>query len=226
MPCARHNADHESQKPLAPAHPKMSGCVPGNRMKPMASSRMEIVNRKVRIKYLMFCGYGSGLTDFFCIGSFASAQKTDQLVKGAEGAYPAAEKPPQKHGQYYGENPPQKPCIQGSGAQQGGQSHQRIQLNEPVDGPSAQLPPLLAQGGDHAEPEEEDKEENLADASGGDDIHVWLPLLRLRFHYGCHDGIQFLVVRRSHTRGLRLCDERESVGDLPSKDAPNASAAT
>jgi hypothetical protein len=44
-------------------------------------------------------------------------------------------------------------------------------LDQPIDRPPAQLPPLLSQGRDDAEPQEEQEEKNLADASGGDNSH-------------------------------------------------------
>ena len=65
-------------------------------------------------------------------------------MDGAEGADPAAEKSAKNDGQDNGDKSPQQTGIEGAGAQQGGQSDQWIQLNDPVYGPAAQLPPLIA----------------------------------------------------------------------------------
>src|SRR5210317_1217632 len=74
---------------------------------------------------------------------FAVGCKSHELMDGTEGTYPAAEKPAQNDGQDNGGKSPQQAGIQGAGAQQGGQSDQWIQLNDPVYRPAAQLPPLI-----------------------------------------------------------------------------------
>ena len=64
-------------------------------------------------------------------------------MDGTEGTYPAAEKPAENDGQDNRGKTPQQSGIQGSGAQQGGQSNQGVQLNEPVYRPATQLPPVI-----------------------------------------------------------------------------------
>ena len=103
-----------------------------------------MVNRKDQNP--VFEGLGRAITVNLYFGGdrfFAIGCKSHKLMDGTKGTYPAAEKPAENDGQDNRGKSPQQAGIQGAGAQQGGQSNQWIQLNDPVDRPAAQLPPLI-----------------------------------------------------------------------------------
>ena len=86
-------------------------------------------------------------------------------------AKPPAKKPSENNGQGDCGESPEETGIDAVGAQQGSETDQRIQLQEPIDGPSSQLPPLLAQVRCRTKPEEEQQEKALRNASNRSDSH-------------------------------------------------------
>ena len=101
-------------------------------------------------------------------------QPAGGLVDRAQGAGKTAEEPAHHQGQHNGHQGPGQGRKERAGGQDRGQGGQGVQVQEPVDGPAAQLPPGGSQGGRDAEPQEDDQEEDLADAADGDDAHeMW-----------------------------------------------------
>ena len=97
------------------------------------------------------------------------------LVDGAQGTGKAAEEPAHHQGQPDGDQGPGQGRIERAGGQDRGQRRQGVQVQDPVDGPAAPLPPGRPQGGRDAEPQEHHQKEGLADAADGDDAHEECP---------------------------------------------------
>jgi hypothetical protein len=93
-------------------------------------------------------------------------------MNGPERAQPTTKEPAQDDGQYDGGNTPQQAGIQRARAKQRRQTNERVQLDDPVNGPSAQLPPMIAQCGNDTKPDEQEKEKDLRDSASGYDFHV------------------------------------------------------
>lgn len=98
-------------------------------------------------------------------------QPAGELVDGAQRAGKAAKEAAHEQGQQDGDQGPGEGRIERAGGQGRGQGREGVQLQEPVDGPAAQLPPGCTQGGGDAEPQENRQEEDLADAADVDDAH-------------------------------------------------------
>ena len=125
--------------------------------------------------------HGHALGVFFA----AASEPADELMQRAERTNPAAEKPAQQNRQHHGGQRPKQSGVNRLGGEQRAERHQRIELQQPVDRPAAQLPPAVAEGCDHAKPREQREEENLRDAPDGDDFHG-----RASFVIGSRENIQ------------------------------------
>ena len=107
------------------------------------------------------------------LGVFSAtpSQPADELMQRAEWTDPAAEKPSQQNCESHSCQRPKQSGVYRLGGEQRAEGHERIELEQPVDRPAAQLPPAVADGGDHAKPDEQREEKNLRDAPDGDDFH-------------------------------------------------------
>ena len=98
-------------------------------------------------------------------------QPAGELVERAQGAGKAAEEAAHEQGQNEGDQGPGEGGIERAGGQDRGQGGEGVQVQDPVDGPAAQLIPGRPQGGGDAEPQENHQKEGLADPADGDDAH-------------------------------------------------------
>ena len=75
-------------------------------------------------------------------------------MQWAEGTDPTAKEPAEYYGQYNSDKGPKKGPVELVSGQNGSDCHQWVELQEPVNGPGADLPEFFSYGGDYAEPNE------------------------------------------------------------------------